>query len=243
MTERGVDFLIEVLRHFIVNLKNMWIIANFKSNKNIAETLAWVDEVGPQILGKENLKVVVCPTVICIEEVKKAVLVGGYHLIVGSQDLSSFDTGAYTGEEAARILKDVVDLSILGHSERRQNFNETDEMVSQKVIQARQFNIEPLVCCQDENTLVPSGVKLVAYEPIFAIGTGTPDTPQNADNVAKKLKDKHGEDMEVLYGGSVTSENAKAFLQQENISGLLIGRASLDAPEFIKIIEIADNLL
>jgi len=221
----------------------MWIIANFKSNKNIAEALAWVDEVGPQIPGTTSLKVVVCPTVICIEDVKKEVLVGGYHLIVGSQDLSSFDEGAYTGEEAARILKDVVDLSILGHSERRQHFNETDEMVAAKVIQARQYNIGPLVCVQDENIPVPDGVKLVAYEPIFAIGTGTPDTPQNANEVAKLLKQKYGDDIEVLYGGSVTSENAKAFLQQENIAGLLIGRASLEPAEFIKIVEIADSLL
>ncbi|MFA5932703.1 MAG: triose-phosphate isomerase [Microgenomates group bacterium] len=224
-------------------MKNIWVIANWKSNKNISEAISWVDTVGPQIPGKEALKVVVCPTAICVEEVKKAVLVGGYHLVVGSQDLSSFDEGAYTGEEAARILKDIVDLSILGHSERRQNFKETDETVAQKVNQARQFNIEPLVCVQDENTPVPSGVKLVAYEPIFAIGTGTPDTPQNADNIAKLLKQKHGEELEVLYGGSVTSENAKAFLSMENISGLLIGKASLEPAEFIKIIEIADSLI
>lgn len=221
----------------------MWIVANWKSNKNIAEALAWVDEVGPQIPNKENLKVVVCPTAVCVEEVKKAVMVGGYHLIVGSQDISSFDEGAYTGEEAARILKDIVDISILGHSERRQNFKETDEMVARKVNQAKQFNIEALVCVQNENTPVPEGVKFVAYEPVFAIGTGNPDTPQNADNVAKSLKQKYGEELEVLYGGSVTSENAKAFLQQENIAGLLIGKASLDAPEFIKIVEIADNLI
>lgn len=221
----------------------MWIIANWKNNKNIAEALAWIDAVGPQIPRAESLKIAVCPTFVCIEEVKKAVLVGGYHLIVGSQDLSVFDIGAYTGEEAAKILKDVVDLSILGHSERRQNFNETDEMVAKKTIQARQYNIEPLVCLQDENTPIPEGVKLVAYEPIFAIGSGTPDTPENANKIATALKNKHGEDLEVLYGGSVTSENAKAFLQQENIAGLLIGKASLDPEEFVKIIEVADNLL
>lgn len=220
----------------------MWIVANWKDNKTISEALAWVDTVGPQIPRKEKLKVVVCPTFICCEEVKKAILVGGYPLVVGSQDLSSFDIGAYTGEEAARILKDIVDLSILGHSERRQNFNETDEVVAQKVLQARRYNIEPLVCLQDENTAVPKSVKLVAYEPVFTIGTGNPDTPENANTVAQNLKNKH-EGLEVLYGGSVTSENAKAFLQQENISGLLIGKSSLDADEFIKIIEIADNLL
>lgn len=218
--------------------KTIWIVANWKSNKTISEALDWVDKVGPEILKRENLKVVVCPTFVCLEEVKKSILVGGYPLIVGSQDLSPFDDGQYTGEETARILKDIVDLSILGHSERRQNFGETDQMVVEKVIQARHFNIEPLVCVQNENTQVPEGVKLVAYEPIFAIGTGNPDTPDNANKVARILKGKY-DGLEVLYGGSVTSENAGAFLKQDNISGLLIGRASLEAEEFIKIVETA----
>lgn len=224
------------------NLKNIWIIANWKSNKTIAEAIDWIGKVGPEIPKTERLKVVVCPTFVCLEEVKKTILVGGYHLIVGSQDLSPFDSGAYTGEETARILKDIVDLSILGHSERRQNFGETDETVADKVIQARQYNIEPLVCVQDKNTPVPENVRLVAYEPIFAIGTGNPDTPENASKVAETFKNKYGDDLEVLYGGSVSSENAKGFLERENISGLLIGRASLEAEEFIKIVEIAKNL-
>lgn len=221
--------------------RNIWIIANWKSNKNIAEALDWVEQVGPEIPKREGLKIVVCPTFVCLEEVKKAILVGGYQLIVGSQDLSPFDDGQYTGEETARILKDIVDISILGHSERRQTFGETDEMVKDKVIQAKEFNIEPLVCVQSENTPVPENVKLVAYEPVFAIGTGNPDTPGNANSVALMLKEKY-DGLEVLYGGSVTSNNAKGFLQQDNISGLLIGRASLEAGEFIKIVEIAKNL-
>lgn len=224
-----------------MDIKTIWIIANWKSNKNIAEALQWVESIGPQVPKRENLKVIVCPTFVCLEEVKKAILVGGYPIIVGSQDLSSYDNGAYTGEETARILTDLVDVSILGHSERRQNFGETNAMVEDKVNQAREYNIEPLVCVQDENTLVPNGVKLVAYEPIFAIGTGNSDTPDNANNVASKLKEKH-DGLEVLYGGSVTSENAGAFLKQVNISGLLIGRASLEADEFIKIVEIAEKI-
>lgn len=225
------------------NLKNIWIIANWKSNKTISEAIDWVEKVGPEIPKMEGLKVVVCPTFVCLEEVKKSIMVGGYHLIVGSQDLSPFDNGAYTGEETARILKDIVDLSILGHSERRENFGETDEMVVEKVIQANQYSIEPLVCVQNENTPVPESAKLIAYEPIFAIGTGNPDTPENASKVAEVFKNKYGDDLEVLYGGSVTSENAKGFLQQNNINGLLIGKASLEAEEFIKIVEIARDSL
>ncbi len=158
--------------------------------------------------------------------------------MVGSQDLSPFDTGAYTGEEPASILKQYVELAILGHSERRQNFGETDEMVAQKTQQALRNDVIPLVCVQGKDTPVPKDCQLVAYEPVFAIGTGHPDTPANANEVAASLKQLFGQDLEVLYGGSVTSENAKAFVNQDNINGLLIGKASLDAEEFVKIVSI-----
>ena len=222
-------------------MKNIWLIANWKSNKTIKEAIEWIDFVGPKLEKRENLKVVVCPSFIDIEEVKKAILVGNFSLMVGSQDLSPFDVGAYTGEEAASILKQFVDLSILGHSERRQNFSETDEMVLQKVKQALDHQITPLVCVQDETTPIPENCKLVAYEPIFAIGSGNPDSPQNAGKVAIKIKQTHA-DLEVLYGGSVNSNNAKGFLMQENLNGLLIGKSSLDPEEFVKIVEISGSI-
>lgn len=217
--------------------KNIWIVANWKSNETIQEALEWVSLVGPKIERRDNLKVVVCPTFSAIEEVKKAVLVGSYPLMVGAQDLSPFEEGAYTGEEAASILKQFVDLAIIGHSERRQNFGETDEMVAKKVEQAIEHDIIPLVCVQGKETPIPEGVKLIAYEPIFAIGTGSPDTPANAKEVAKTFKQKY-QDLEILYGGSVTSNNTKGFVMQETVSGVLVGGASLDAEEFTKIIDI-----
>lgn len=216
--------------------KNLWIIANWKSNKTISEALQWIDLVGPKLKKREGVKVVVCPTFTDIEEVKKAVVVGNYPIIVGSQDLSPFDEGSYTGEEPARILSELVDLSIIGHSERRQKFGETDETVAEKVAQAKQYKITPLVCVQDEQTPIPKDTPLVAYEPVFAIGTGHPDTPANAADVAMKLRERYGQELEILYGGSVTSENAGDFLAGENLNGLLIGRASLDAEEFLKIV-------
>ena len=218
-------------------MKNIWIIANWKSNKTIAEALDWVAKVGPQIPQTENLKVVVCPTFSALSEVKKAVTVGNFPLMIGAQDLSSFGAGAYTGEEAAELMKELVDLAILGHSERRQNFQESDEMVAKKVKQALDHDITPLVCVQGKDTSVPDGVKLVAYEPIFAIGTGNPDTPQNAGEMAKFFPDS-----EVLYGGSVTSRNVKAFIQQENIAGVLVGGACLDAEEFVRIVKFCEEI-
>lgn len=218
-------------------MKNTWIIANWKSNKTVKEALEWVSVVGPKLPKKEGLKVVVCPPFTDVEEVKKAVMVGNYPLHVGVQDLSPFEVGPYTGEESASILKDFVDFAIIGHSERRRNFFETDEMVEEKVEMARKSNIIPLVCIEGVDIPVPEGVKLVAYEPVAAIGTGQADTPENAAKVATQVKQKYGEDVEVLYGGSVTSQNAKSFLDNQSLSGLLIGKASLDPEEFLKIVE------
>lgn len=218
-------------------MKNLWIVANWKSNKTISEALEWVSKVGPLLLKMDNLKVVVCPTFSALSEVKKAIMVGNFPLMVGSQDLSPYECGAYTGEEPASTLKEVVAVSIIGHSERRQNFSENDELISKKVEQALQNSIIPLLCVQDSKTPVPDGCKLLAYEPVFAIGTGNPDTPQNAENVARALKEKYGHNLEVLYGGSVSSENIKSFVAMSNISGALIGKASLEAEGFIKIVK------
>lgn len=219
-------------------MKSIWIIANWKSNKNIAEALEWVSVVGPKIPKKAELNVVVCPPFSDLAELKKAVQIGGFPIMIGSQDLSPFEIGAYTGEEPAAILNQFVELAILGHSERRQNFGETDQLVAAKTAQALANGIIPLVCVQGRETPIPEGAKLVAYEPVFAIGTGTPDTPENAQNVAQELKSKNPQ-LAVLYGGSVNSTNLKSFLAQPDISGVLIGKASLDAIEFGKIIGTA----
>lgn len=216
----------------------MWVIANWKSNKTISEALEWVSRIGPQIPQNDKLKVVVCPTFSALSEVKKTIIIGSFPIILGAQDLSPFGIGVYTGEESAELLKSLIDLAILGHSERRKNFGETDKIIAKKAEQALANNIIPLVCVQDENTPVPEGCKLIAYEPTWAIGTGTPDTPENANTVANELKQKYG-NLQVLYGGSVTSANVKGFITQENINGVLVGNASLDAKEFAKICNFA----
>lgn len=229
-------------------LKKIWIIANWKSNKTISEALDWVSKVGPKLPSRDDLKVVVCPTFSCLSEVAKAIKVGNFPIIVGSQDLSPFGVGAYTGEESAALLKDLITLSILGHSERRKNFSEKDEAIAQKVKQAQDAGIIPLLCVQDENTEVAEGCKLIAYEPIWAISTGltnTPgagraDTPEDANRIAQLIKNKN-QDLEVIYGGSVNSANVKGFVSQSEISGVLVGNASLDAEEFIKIVEACER--
>lgn len=217
--------------------KNIWIIANWKSHKTTTEALEWINQVGPNIPANNSIKVAVCPTFTALSEVKKAVSKSNYPIMVSSQDISPFDIGAYTGEEAAEILKQFVDMTLIGHSERREHFGETDQAVEEKVKMALSNQIMPLVCIQGADTPIPDGCMLVAYEPVFAIGTGTPDTPENAQEVALKVKEKTG--AEVLYGGSVDVANIQNFLKMKDISGVLIGKASLDPSEFIKIIKEA----
>lgn len=223
--------------------KKTWIIANWKSNKSIAEALEWIAQAGPKIPASDNLKVVVCPAFSALSEVKKAITVANFPLIAGVQDLSPFEGGAYTGEESAQILNQLASLAILGHSERRENFGETNEMIAKKVIQAQENNIIPLICVQGAETAVPEDCKLIAYEPVFAIGNGNADTPESANQVAGILKEKYGPDIEVLYGGSVTSDNVATFVRQPQISGVLVGKASLDAQEFANICQsVLENI-
>lgn len=217
--------------------KTLWVIANWKSNKTIEEALHWLSLVGPKLPYRENIKVVVCPTFLALEEMKKAIQVGNFPILLGAQNLSPFPEGAYTGEEAARLLKGIVDLAILGHSERRRNFGETDEMIKNKVAQANQNGITPLVCVQSEDALVPEGCRLVAFEPFEAIGSGHPDTPEDADLVAQGLNKKYAEDLTVLYGGSVTADNVQAFVSRDHLFGVLVGGSSLEPDEFVKIVE------
>lgn len=216
-------------------MAGIWVIANWKSNKTIAEALEWIDIVGPQLSEKENLKIVVCPRYSVLAEVKKAIITSNFPLLVGAQDLSSFGQGPYTGEEPADLLHDFCDLAILGHSERRKNFAESDEMIAEKVKQAKDSNIIPLVCVQGTDTAVPEDTQLIAYEPVWAIGSGKPDSPENANTKAGQLKDRYGKNLSILYGGSVTSDNVKSFVTEENISGVLVGSASLSSEEFLKI--------
>ena len=227
-------------------MKKIWIIANWKSNKTIEEALEWISVVGPRLEERENIKVVICPPLVDVEKVAHAIKVGNYPLMVGVQNISPFESGAFTGEVSANLVKDFASLAILGHSERKKNFNETDEMVAQKTEQVLNNGMIPFVCLQDENTPVPEGCRLVAYEPPNAISTSGPgakaDSPDDAARAAKALKERYGEDLEVVYGGSVNAENAKVYMEKEELSGVLPGAASLDPEEFIKIVEIAQSL-
>jgi triosephosphate isomerase len=158
--------------------------------------------------------------------------------MLGAQNVSPFDEGAYTGEVNAKQIKDFVQYVLIGHSERRQNFNETEDMLIKKVDMTLKYGLNPIFLVQNQEDVIPQGVQIVAYDPSFAIGSGTPDTPENADAIAAVIKSKNN-NAQVLYGGSVTSENVKSFTAKTNLDGVIVGGASLEAEEFIKIIKNA----
>lgn len=219
-------------------MKSLLLVANFKSNKTIAEARVWVEEFSQQFRPIDTKEVIVCPSFTLLPSLKQYINEHNLPIKLGAQDLSSLGEGSYTGEVNTKQVKEVADFVILGHSERRINLKEDDEILKKKVQQALGTGLEIIFCIQDETTFIPQNVKVVAYEPVFAIGTGSADTPKNAQKVAIKIKERVPSVI-VLYGGSVTPENVKSFTDFADINGVLVGGASLDAREFAEIVKFA----
>ncbi len=219
--------------------KKSYIIANWKSNKTETEAKDWLQRFTIYDLGFANKEIIICPSFTFLSILKSYILNHKSSFRLGAQDISPFTEGSYTGEINGEQIKEFADYVIIGHSERRSNFLENQELLEKKVKMAQKHNLVPIFCIQNEETPIPMRVELVAYEPISAIGTGNPDTPENADKVAGKIKKKNKTVKYVLYGGSVTSKNVNNFTQMLNIDGVLVGNASLDASEFLEIIQNA----
>lgn len=219
-------------------MDSFFIVANLKSNKTYDEAKLWLDTfktIDKSLL--EGKKIIICPSFTLLGLFKSFSSDNNLKVSLGAQSVSSLDEGAHTGEVNAKQIKDFADYVIIGHSEERKLLNESDETLTQKVNLCLKYELNPIFCVQQKDTFIPQGVSLVAYEPVFAIGSGNPDTPENANEVASSVKQK-GE-YRVLYGGSVTKENVGNFTSQPNLSGVLIGGASLEAQELIKIIQNA----
>lgn len=219
-------------------MKDLYIVANWKENKSEEEALDFLEEFSKVYQPRPNVNVVICPSYLSLPAVSNFIKDHDIVVETGTQDISKLSEGAHTGEVSAIQASEFAVYSIIGHSERRK-LGETDEDISKKVELAVKYNIKPIVCVINENVPIPDGVKIVAYEPIEAIGTGNPDTPENANRVAAEIKSKHNEVLHVLYGGSVTSINVHNFCEMENIAGVLVGGASLDPAEFSSIIKNA----
>jgi triosephosphate isomerase len=246
-------------------MKKKLIAGNWKMNGNAASNQALLQALLAQS-ADWKCRVAVCAPTIYLSQVQG--LVQGSVIEVGSQDVSAHVSGAYTGETAADMLKDLgVRLAIVGHSERRQYHGETDAVVALKAQRALAAGITPIVCVGETLAEREAGsteevVKrqlaavihanghciseiVVAYEPVWAIGTGKTATPEMAQQVHAILRaqlhaaTEHAERVHILYGGSMNAANAAELLAQPDIDGGLVGGAALKAADFLTIIAAA----
>lgn len=214
-------------------MKKLFIIANWKSNKTESEAREWLSVLQNSFSKSEEKNIIVLPSFTVLPLFKDS------DIEVGAQDISPFEQGAYTGEVNGRQIREFAGYVLIGHSERRQNFGDTEDILAKKVSEAIKNGLKVIYCIQEAQALIPDGIEIVAYEPVSAIGTGNPDTPDNANEIAKSIKQKLSKVQYVLYGGSVTSENVASFTNMDSLDGVLVGGASLDAQEFLKIIKNA----
>ncbi len=214
-----------------------YIIGNWKSNKNQHEVSYWMNHFArlshSNNLPLNRIEAIICPSFVHLPQVKQLIKKLKIPIKLGAQDVSPFDNGPFTGEVSALQLKEFVDYVIIGHSERRSNFHERDDLLTKKVDSACKYKLIPIYCISDEDTFIPRKVKFVAYEPVWAIGSGKSDTPENVDRVALK---NQKENFKTIYGGSVTPENIRDFFLKSHICGVLPGKASLDPVKFWEMI-------
>jgi len=203
----------------------------------VAQTNEWFEQVSvhkSSFTNLESKKIILCPPFTLLQECSELIQKYNLQFNLGAQDISPFDEGAYTGEINGAQIKELAAFVIIGHSERRKNFDEQDEILSKKVSMALKFGLTPIFCIPDRKSVVPQGVTIVAYEPVFAIGTGNPEDPMVADEIGSELKEKGVRT--AIYGGSVDGKNVNSFTRMNNIDEVLPGKSSLDPREFSLII-------
>ena len=246
------------------------IAGNWKMNFTPAEATAFINEVKPLVAGKDACDIVFCAPYVTIAAARKAA--EGSNIHIGAENVHFADHGAYTGEVSARMLTECgVKYVIIGHSERRQYFGETDATVNQRVKAALAAGMKVILCLGEvkeqrlsgitrevvslQTTLDLEGVSaedmknvIIAYEPVWAIGTGLTATPEQADETCGQIRaalaEIYGEEVAesttIQYGGSMNEKNAAELLAKENVDGGLIGGASLVAAKFKAIVDAAN---
>jgi triosephosphate isomerase (TIM) len=248
------------------------VAGNWKMNKTFEEADTIIFEIIDLLEEKgkpENVDVIICPPFIYLELAGD--ITEDSPVFVGAQNVSEFENGAYTGEISASMLRSMhIDFAIIGHSERRKYFKETDEELLAKARAALKHDIAPIFCCgelleeretrqhfdivksQLENTIFKLDPEdfarvIIAYEPVWAIGTGVTATTEQAqemhffirDLIWKKFGAEAAADKTILYGGSCNAKNARELFSMPDVDGGLIGGASLKADEFVEIVKAA----
>lgn len=247
------------------------IAGNWKMHKVLSEATSFVVEVKDSVPASDKIDSVVCAPALFLERLVSAV--NGTDLKIGAQNMHFEENGAFTGEISPVALNDLgVNYVILGHSERREMFAETDETVNKKTLAAFTHNLIPIVCCGETleeresgktNELVGAQVEkalaglteeqvkqtVIAYEPIWAIGTGKSSSAEDANEVCayirKVVAEQFSQDVanavRIQYGGSVKPGNIAEYMAQPDIDGALVGGASLEPDSFLQLLEAGSN--
>ena len=239
------------------------IAGNWKMNTTVDSAVKLVKDMLPELDKTGGVEKVVCPPFVSLTAVKAAIK--NTSIKVGAQNVFYKEKGAYTGEISTEMLAGLCEYVIIGHSERRQYFGETDDIVNQKLEAAVENLLKPILCIGEtleeneagkteevltrqlmacSNKLYFFGGMVIAYEPIWAIGTGKSATAEEANKtigfIRQLVKHEHGTEIagsvRILYGGSVTADNIGELMSQQEIDGALVGGASLKADEFLKIV-------
>ena len=245
------------------------IAGNWKMNFTPSEATAFINEIKPMVEGKNNCDIIFCAPFVTIGAAMEAAK--GSNIKIGAQNVHFEEKGAYTGEISAKMLKEIgVEYVIIGHSERRQYFGETDTTVNLRTKAALNAGLKVLLCLGEvkeerlagiTNEVVGMQTKLdlagisaeelknviIAYEPVWAIGTGLTATPEQADETCGVIRDvvadlygrEVAEELIIQYGGSMNDKNAAELLSKTNVDGGLIGGASLVAEKFTAIVDAA----
>jgi|BEDMetMinimDraft_2_1075160.scaffolds.fasta_scaffold06794_2 triosephosphate isomerase len=237
------------------------IAGNWKMNLGPSQAVGFIENLVGRLPELPFVKVAVFPPFISIPAVAHSAR--GHPIHIGAQNCHYMDKGAYTGEISPYMLVEYCEYVILGHSERRSYFGETDDLISQKVRAALDAGLKVILCVGETKEQREGGVSwkvvegqlfgslltaapnpdpnriVIAYEPVWAIGTGVTATRESALDMANNIKQKLGSSFSVLYGGSVNSRNCSEFIEPGIIDGLLVGGASVNLDEFIGIINAA----
>ncbi len=245
------------------------IAGNWKMNTTVAEAVALATEIRTTIRGVYTTEILVCPPFVSLAAVREAL--EGSRIMLGAQNLHYEEKGAFTGEVSPLMLAGLCRFVIIGHSERRQYFGDSDEVVNRKLAAALRAGLTPIVCVGEqlaeneagrtEEVVVRqleaalAGVSVspdlvIAYEPVWAIGTGLTASGKAANETAHLIRrtiaaltgHEVADGVRVLYGGSVTADNVAEFMEQMEISGALVGGASLRATEFASIIKQTEDI-
>lgn len=247
-------------------MRKKLLMGNWKMNKTLSEALSFAKQTDEIIAlaVKHNIDLGIAPTYLCLKDVKENV---NENLIVSSQNVHFEDHGAFTGEISIPMLKDInIDWSIIGHSERRTYDNETDEKCNKKIIALIQNNMTPIYCVGETLTQFENGdtkkvidaqirnglanlssgqVKnlVIAYEPVWSIGTGKNASKEIAQDICKFIRDilldmfgEVSQDIRILYGGSVKPENIRQYLSCPDVDGALVGGASLNIDSYKQLL-------